>query len=156
MKKAVFGAAIVITLSVILALQFGETTTSSDHQTQLSHSVIAEDSNLVQSYFIDTITKKCREYHRYDSLGLGGGVDGFLLMKVFPGLAHSDFQQVTALMGDYSLIKGVMHFTGNAASNSAVINENGFKILLKNISMRLHINVSNRDAIDSIVSMISS
>jgi hypothetical protein len=102
-------------------------------QIQVILSVDSAASLLAQHALLYARTK----YKNYDSLGLGKAVDGFVLMKVYPKLLPADFKNVQGYQGGYSEQKGRLYFTGNAASNSAVLMPPGWKQLLLNLSQRL-------------------
>lgn len=105
----------------------------------------------VVSYFIDTVTAKAKTLPEYDRLWLGGGVDGFSLMKVYKGLVPSDFNNVIAYQGEYHETDGKLYFTGHAASNSAVIYRGGMEVLLQNLSKRLGIEPSSKEKVDEML-----
>jgi hypothetical protein len=115
----------------------------------------AADPEGALTYFIDTVTEKVKtEAEGYDQLGLGGGVDGFRLREVYAGLLPSDFNNVQAYQGSYSEMNGQLYFTGNAASNSAVIERAGMKTLLENLSKRLNISTNTKSDVDRILAEI--
>lgn len=88
-----------------------------------------------------------------DTPGLSG-VDGFLLRKTFSSLTPQDFIGVEARQGNYTVHKGELSFTGNAASNSAVLTKKGFKTFLNNCSQWLQIPITTKKDIDTILSQL--
>jgi hypothetical protein len=115
----------------------------------------AQDHEGAISFFQDTITKLVQTtVADYNTLGLGGGVDGFVLMKSFPKLVPSDFVNVVAIGGEYSVEKENLLFTGNAASNSAVLKREGIKTLLQNCSKRLKVSPDTKEGINKIVELL--
>lgn len=104
------------------------------------------------SYFIEAVTAKVKTtITNYDKLGLGGGVDGFNLVKTYPGLQPSDFTNVTAYQGGYSAENNELFFTGNGASNSAVIEREGMRTLLGNIAKRLGLPADTKSDINRLL-----
>ncbi len=109
-----------------------------------------------RAYFTDTVTIKVSStVENYASLGLGGGVDGFVLVKTYPNLVPSDFIGVLAGGGEYGVYGGKLQFTGHAASNSAVLTKEGMKTLLENIALRLGMPASTTAEVDAILAKIS-
>ena len=105
-------------------------------------------------YFSDTVLSIAkRTIPDYDKKGLGSGVDGFNLIKVF-NFEPSDFLRVVALGGDYSVKNNELLFTGHAASNSAVLTHEGMRTLLINTSMRLNLPCQEKRSVDSLLKRI--
>src|SRR5688572_20372247 len=106
----------------------------------------------VLSFFTDTVTSIVKTRTKdYDKLGLGGGVDGFVLRETFPGLVPSDFINVIAIGGEYSVAKGELTYTGNMASNSAVLTKEGMRTLFQNCIKRLPLNATTKDDVLKII-----
>ncbi|MCW3074665.1 MAG: hypothetical protein JWP69_1734 [Flaviaesturariibacter sp.] len=107
-------------------------------------------------YFSTALTEKSIPVaSNADTIGLGSGVNGFLLRKAFPNLVPADFEGVLGRQGNYSVRNGELSFEGNAASTSANLTEEGFKRLLENCSNRLKIPVTGRRDVDTILSRLS-
>lgn len=107
------------------------------------------------THFIERATAEAKSFDEYDAMGLGGEVDGFTLRKVYPGLLPSDFKGVTAYQGDYLEQDGQLFFSGNAASNSAVIRREGMRTLLQNTSARLVISPHTNEGVDRILEKLN-
>lgn len=115
----------------------------------------APDPEKALSFFIDTLTQKVQTtVADYKKLGLGGGVDGFVLMKTFPKLLPSDFVNVVATGGEYSVEKAQLQYTGNMASNSAVLTREGMRTLLRNCSKRLKLPSDTKEGIIKIIMLL--
>jgi hypothetical protein len=64
----------------------------------------ASDSDRALNFFIDRVTLQVKAtVVDYEKLGLGGGVDGFVLRITFPQILPIDFINVLATGGDYSV-----------------------------------------------------
>ena len=111
--------------------------------------VATEEASL--TYFTDSVILKAKSLEDYEGLGLGGKVDGFTLRKAYPGLLPADFEKVNAYQGSYSVEDGELLFTGNAASNSAVLEQDGMRTLLNNVSRRLEIPLNTEADVDRIL-----
>ena len=85
-------------------------------------------------------------------LGLGGGVDGFILRKAFPQLLAKDFTGVIAEGGEYLEKGDTLYYNGNAASVSPRINKEGFQTLMYNVSSRKKVEVNTRKNVEDLVS----
>ncbi|HEX8332663.1 MAG TPA: hypothetical protein VF622_08565 [Segetibacter sp.] len=115
----------------------------------------APDSEMALSFFIDTVTSIVQAtVVEYEKLGLARGVDGFVLVKTLPKLLPSDFIDVRALGGEYSVEKGELLYTGNMASNSAVLLREGMRTLLKNCSQRLKLPSTSKEGVIQIISQL--
>jgi hypothetical protein len=111
-----------------------------------------EDREEALSYFITSLTERAKgSVKDYHNKGLAGGVDGFTLLKIYPGLAPADFAGISTGQGDYSVTNRGLTFTGNAASNSAVINRDGMRKLLSNCSKRLGMPKDRKTDIDQLL-----
>lgn len=143
MRKAVLFALLVATATVLIAVHF-----NGRHQEgEPASTSVAEAPAVLTLHFRDRVLDRAKLFPGYDSLGLGGGADGFLLLKIYSGLLPQDFTGVSAIQGDYSVMEGKLYFTGNAASNSAVLDENGFRRLMENTAGRFRISLhSSKDA----------
>lgn len=114
-------------------------------------------SEEVLSYFTDSLIAKTKSsVAHYEKLGFGGGVDGFTLLTLYSNLKPADFMHVSGYQGDYSVENGKLTFTGNAASNSAVLMKEGMIVLLNNLSERLHVRAAQKSDIDTILSKMST
>ena len=114
--------------------------------------VKTDDTELLLSYFIETLTSNVKaSIADYEQKGLAGGVDGFTLRETYPQLVPEDFNGVSTPQGDYRAENGKLFFNGNAASNSAVLEREGMRLLLKNCSKRLHITVNSKRNINQIL-----
>jgi hypothetical protein len=89
----------------------------------------------------------------YDQKGFGGGVDGFSLIKYFKFLPE-DFTGVHAQGGDYSVLKGVLLYSGHAASDSPVLTMEGMKTLLENTGRRLKMECHSIESIDKLITVL--
>jgi hypothetical protein len=106
----------------------------------------------VTAYFEKTITEEVKTtVPDYEKKGLAGGVDGFLLLKVYTKLLPSDFSGVQATGGGYSVVNGQLTYTGDMASNSAVITSAGMSTLLRNVSARLALPADNKVGVNRIM-----
>lgn len=152
MRKAVVFALLVIAMTVIIALQFN----ASHQSNEASATPVAEDPGVLTLHFRDRVLDRSKLFPGYDSLGLGGGADGFLLLKVYPGLLPQDFTGVSAIQGDYSIMEGKLYFTGNAASNSAVLGDKGFRRLMENTAARYHIVLLSRSDVDELITRLEA
>jgi hypothetical protein len=106
-------------------------------------------------YFMESVLIEVRRTNGNNaSLGLGGGVDGFLLLKTYQNLQPSDFVGVRARGGEYSVKNGELVFTGNAASDSGTLTQEGMSILLRNVAIRLNMPVQTKFEIQSLLSRL--
>ncbi|HYF10566.1 MAG TPA: hypothetical protein VD967_03105 [Candidatus Paceibacterota bacterium] len=123
--------------------------------TRVQEPIAPSDPEGALTHFIESVTGKVKTtLPDYDTQGLGGGVDGFALITVYPKLFPDDFIDVEAYQGGYSLKDGKVLFTGHAASNSAVIERKGMQTLLGNISKRLNIPADTVEGVDRILRKI--
>lgn len=114
-----------------------------------------EDQEVVLTHFIDSVTDNVKtSVQDYEKLGLASGVDGFALRKAYPGLVPSDFNNVQAYQGNYFEQDGELFYSGNAASNSGVIERVGMRTLLGNISARLGISGTTQVNVDRILAQL--
>ena len=107
------------------------------------------------SYFITTVTEQAKKIEGYDKLGLGGGVDGFTLVKAYPGFIPADFENVPAYQGYYHEENTTLFYTGHAASNSGVLLQEGMKLLLENTSKRLQISAASKKEVDRLLTELT-
>jgi hypothetical protein len=116
----------------------------------------AESENML-SYFTNTIMAHATSsINNYEKLGMGGGIDGFTLLTLYPNIKPADFINVQAYQGDYTVENGKLTFTGHAASNSAVLMEEGMSTFLENVSARLKIPTTNKTDIDALIVKMST
>ncbi|MES2437120.1 MAG: hypothetical protein V4519_03830 [Patescibacteria group bacterium] len=116
---------------------------------------VTESPESLHAYFVESITAGVKSSLKdYEKLGLDGGVDGFALMKVYPNLIAIDFTNVTTAQGEYSMKNFKLVFTGNAASNSAVLGKEGMQTLLENTSTRFGITLKTKRDVDHLLKRI--
>lgn len=149
MKTPIAAALFVILLVLYLAVQFNHPA-----EKEAQAVVVTESREVVYRHFADTLLAIAVHTPGYDTLGLGGGSDAFLLRKIFPRLSPTDFEGVTAIMGDYSVQKGELYFTGNSASNSAVLDQKGYGILLERVLRRMQKAARNRRELDELILLL--
>jgi hypothetical protein len=143
---------IIVALVIILIALAVATNIKSEQAKNNEVIAPAEDFEVLLTYFIETITHNVTTtFEDYDKQGLGGEVDGFTLVKTYPGLVPSDFTNVSAYQGSYSEEEGRLMFTGHAASNSAVIRRPGMKTLLENYAKRLGIELRTKADVDELI-----
>jgi hypothetical protein len=159
MKKyvGILAAVIVILFTVIIAVsrQWKPDSTISNLSKPGTIVAPAPPSEKTLSFFVDTVTYIVQtNVEDYEKLGLGGGVDGFVMIKAFPGLLPSDFYNVGAIGGGYSVLNGELSYTGNMASNSAVLTKEGMRTLLQNCSKRLRVSADTKEGIRQIITLL--
>ena len=88
------------------------------------------------------------------------GFQPFMFQNVYPGLIDNDFNNVDAMLGEYKVSGTELTFklTQQQPIHSAAeaITKRGMEILLKNLSSRLNIPITDRESIDKIITSISS
>lgn len=82
-----------------------------------------------------------------------------LLLQVFPGLVESDFENVTASGGVYTIDSGALEFTrdetGLVPTTSGGLNRDGYSQLLQNILVRLQINLEQEGTLTEVITAIA-
>ncbi len=143
MKKLLTIAALGVTaLAIIVYTHMEKTETPS----------VPVDADAALTYFSDSVTNKVKtKVANYEKLGLGGGVDGFNLLKVYPNLLPSDFENVQAYQGYYFQQDGKLFYSGHAASNSAVLLREGMLALLDTVSKRFGTSPQTKEGIDQLL-----
>ena len=83
------------------------------------------------------------------------GFDAFLLMQAFPGLHKEDFDGVLAFEGKYTYENGEVVYERTAdqfvTSAEQTVSNEGYRILLENVSVRLGVSVQNEGAAMDII-----
>lgn len=148
---------IIISIAILLIIALGTAYLIKTNTTDSTAEIPAPDSQELLSYFTSMIIANATStIANYEKLGLGGDIDGFTLLTLYPNLKPADFANVRAYQGNYSVVNGKLTFTGDAASNSAVLKKEGMETLLTNVSTRLQIPVADKTNINALIAKMNT
>lgn len=135
--------------------------------------VVLVIAGLVFTYFYnsdkaDNPSGKLAKYFQEQMIDLGiadiglpiEGFDDQLLSMAFPGIVASDFNGVETFEGYYAVSGETVTFIRNEeqpiSSAERTISEEGYAMLLVNVSTRLGITTINEEAVDSIIAELNT
>jgi hypothetical protein len=119
---------------------------------------VAKTANVVSTQTEHTLQKEFRVYMITRATErVGQPIEGFdadIFMLAFPGLVPNDFDAVETLEGHYVYEDNKLTFIRETESFGSTaeqtISERGYVTLLSNITRRLKVNLSQRDALEEV------
>ena len=117
--------------------------------------VSAEEFEVLAGTFSERAMEIVWTSEGYAESGLDGAITGEAVMKAFPGLVASDFNNVPAFNGEYRAEGEELVFTGGSARNASYLQADGFRMLMVNSSERLGLKINSEKRVEKLLKELS-